>query len=163
MTKLTPSEARRLIDKLHHNQTKEHGISILEEKYLAALEIALPVLQSRDSITDTYRQIENDGSEKAAMIIGGKWVTAREGDPTGEIRRLMELCVNPKIENDGWIDWKGGNSAEIPVDEAARVELRWSNGSTSRGRASNFGWANRVAQGFNSIIAYRVIENDGGQ
>ncbi len=45
MTNLTPSEARRLIDKLHHNQTKEHGISILEEKYLAALEIALPVLE----------------------------------------------------------------------------------------------------------------------
>ncbi len=48
MTNLTPSEARRLIDKLHHNQTKEHGISILEEKYLAALEIALPVLEQQE-------------------------------------------------------------------------------------------------------------------
>lgn len=49
MNNLTPSEARRLIDKLHHNQTKEHGISILEEKYLAALEIALPVLEQQES------------------------------------------------------------------------------------------------------------------
>lgn len=78
MTNLTPSEARRLIEKLHHNQTKEHGISILEEKYLAALEIALPVLEQREkgemdfirmqellknNQTDTYRQIENDGRE----------------------------------------------------------------------------------------------------
>ncbi|WP_349844421.1 hypothetical protein ABNP39_08095 [Pantoea dispersa] len=48
MTNLTHSEARKLIDKLHHNQTKEHGISILEEKYLAALEIALTVLEKKD-------------------------------------------------------------------------------------------------------------------
>lgn len=48
MTNLTPSEARRLIDKLHHNQTKEHGISILEEKYLIGLEKALPFLDPID-------------------------------------------------------------------------------------------------------------------
>lgn len=61
-------------------------------------------------------------------------------------------------KNDGWIEWEGG---EIPVSESARVELRWSRGNTSKGRASNFGWANRISQGFDSIIAYRVIENDG--
>ncbi|ORM72394.1 hypothetical protein HA48_14655 [Pantoea wallisii] len=61
MTNLTPSEARRLIDKLHHNQTKEHGISILEEKYLAALEIALPILEQQEKEAAT--QIENDGRE----------------------------------------------------------------------------------------------------
>lgn len=116
MTNLTPSEARRIIENLRHNQTKEHGISILEEKYLAALEIALTVLEQQEkgemdiirirellknNQTDTYRQIENDGSEKAAMIVGGKWMTAREGDPTGEVRRLMELCANHEAENDG--------------------------------------------------------------
>lgn len=67
----------------------------------------------------------------------------------------------PQIDNDGWIDWGGGEGDEMPVEESKQVELRWSNGSTSKGRASNFGWANRVTQGFHSIIAYRVIENDG--
>lgn len=52
MTNLTASEARRLIERLHHNQTKEHGISILEEKYLAALEIALPVLEQQEEPED---------------------------------------------------------------------------------------------------------------
>ncbi|WP_262264196.1 hypothetical protein [Pantoea dispersa] len=48
MTNLTPSESRRIIENLRHNQTKEHGISILEEKYLAALEIALTVLEQQE-------------------------------------------------------------------------------------------------------------------
>ena len=55
MTNLTPSEARRIIDNLRHNQTKDHGISILEEKYLAALEIALPVLEQQ---AETAKSIE---------------------------------------------------------------------------------------------------------
>lgn len=52
MTNLTASEARRLIERLHHNQTKEHGISILEEKYLIGLEIALPVLEQQEEPED---------------------------------------------------------------------------------------------------------------
>ena len=34
-----------------------------EERYMQALEIALPVLEQQESTTDTYRQIENDRRE----------------------------------------------------------------------------------------------------
>lgn len=57
-----------------------------------------------------------------------------------------------------WIEWKGG---DCPVADYEHVELRWSNNGVSRGRASNFGWENRIGQGYHSIIAYRVIESDG--
>lgn len=63
MNKLTAEEVRLLIAGLSGNRT------IREEKYLAALEIALPVLEQQESTTDTYRQIENDG-----WIEWGEWI-----------------------------------------------------------------------------------------
>lgn len=59
------------------------------------------------------------------------------------------LAINP------WIKWGGG---ECPVDSTTRVELQWNNGEVCRGRASNFGWENRIAQGYHSIIAYREVK-----
>lgn len=176
MTNLTASEARRLIERLHHNQTKEHGISILEEKYkyLAALEIALTVLEQQDVMSVPAYYIVyypnpnpdvNDDKEhsecgsihlarKLAAKIGGTIRPVYIGE-----QQQPQTDTYRQIENDGWIEWCGG---ECPVDGVARVELRWSHGGPNVvGRASNFGWANRVSQGFNSIIAYRVIENDG--
>lgn len=132
MTNLTPSEARRLIDKLHHNQTKEHGISILEEKYLAALEIVLTVLEQQ---------------EKGDM----------------DFIRMQELLKNNQtdtyrqIENDGWIEWKGG---VIPLEDCTLVvEVKFRDGETGKRYAGLYRWAHRG--NYNDIIAYRVIENDG--
>jgi len=68
---------------------------------------------------------------------------------------VLERQENP---DDAWIEWNGG---DCPVADYEHVELRWSNNVISRGRASNFGWENRIGQGHHSIIAYRVIENDG--
>jgi len=102
MTNLTPSEARRLIDKLHHNQTKEHGISILEEKYLAALEIALPVLEQPDG---QFFLVEHDNCyEVETTLLAAMHRRAEFG---GRIWALTGSIVKPKtdtyrqIENDG--------------------------------------------------------------
>ena len=58
-------------------------------------------------------------------------------------------------EDNPLIKWDGG---ECPVDSAAHVEVKWNNGSLSRGRASNFGWENRINQGYHSIVAYREVD-----
>lgn len=60
-------------------------------------------------------------------------------------------------EDNPWIKWDGG---ECPVDSATRIEVKWNNGSLSRGRASNFGWENRINQGYHSIVAYRNADFD---
>ena len=135
MTNLTPSEARRLIDKLHHNQTKEHGISMLEEKYLAALEIALPVLEQQ---------------EKSEM----DFIRMRE------LLKNNQTDTYRQIENDGWIEWKG-DRALPPVEVDALVEVRLRGGETIKREAKYFAWSNGVGNRSYDIIAYRVIENNG--
>lgn len=65
MNKLTAEVARRDIGHLKSFQSDPKvGLSLKEEKYLQALEIALPVLEQNEAPTDTYRQIENDGGQK---------------------------------------------------------------------------------------------------
>lgn len=177
MTNLTPSESRRLIDKLHHNQTKEHGISILEEKYLAALEIALTVLEQQGGwISCSERMPE----EREQVILWDadldEHTSGHYSDQTGkfysggmiidnEITHWMPAPASPQpktdtyrqIENDGWIEWGGGRR---PVDEEAFVEVKFKDGEYRLAlEAWEFDWNH---YGNNSdIIAYRVIENDG--
>lgn len=112
MTNLTPSEARRIIDNLHHNQAKEHGISILEEKYLAALEIALPVLEKQEKGEMEFIRMQ-------------------------ELLKNNQTDTYRQIENDGWIEW-GGNRA--PVDLGATVQVRWKDGDVEKGPCSHFHW-----------------------
>jgi len=90
MNKQTAESARQELTKLKVWEN-DGVLTLKEERYLQALEIALPVLEQQEK------------------------------------------------GNDGWIEWGGGESGEIPVSESARVELRWSRGFTSKGRASNFG------------------------
>jgi len=82
----------------------------------------------------------------------------REDDYLQALEIALPVLEQQEKGDDGWIDWKGG---DIPVDRGAQVELRWSSVMTDKGRASSFSWENRTAQGVESIIAYRVIENDG--
>lgn len=132
MTNLTPSEARRLIDKLHHNQTKEHGISILEEKYLAALEIALPVLEQQEKGDMDFIRMQ-------------------------ELLKNNQTDTYRQIENDGWIEWSGG-SRPVPLWQNLEVRLR--SGNFRSGQTAAY-WVWQHTGGINDIIAYRVIENDG--
>ncbi|WP_372774549.1 hypothetical protein [Pantoea sp. WEP] len=156
MNNLTPSEARRLIDKLHHNQTKEHGISILEEKYLAALEIALTALEQPEGqffLVEHHNCYEVETTLFAAMH--------RRAEFGGRIWALTGSIVKPKtdtyrqIENDGWIEWKGGSVAPV----TGLVEVRWSTGSTDIGDAGVWRWEH--SKFMVNLVAYRVIENDG--
>ncbi|MEB5837051.1 hypothetical protein MXF26_12395 [Pantoea dispersa] len=102
MTNLTPSEARRIIDNLRHHQTKEHGISIMEKKYLAALEIALTVLEQPEGqffLVEHHNCYEVETALFAAM--------QRRAEFGGRIWALTGSIVKPKtdtyrqIENDG--------------------------------------------------------------
>lgn len=117
MNKLTAEVARRDIGHLKSFQSDPKvGLSLKEEKYLQALEIALPVLEQQESPTDTYRQIEDDE----------------------------------------WIEWGGGLVAPV----TGLVEVRYRNGTEHEAcKASSYSWVNSL--GGLTIIAYRVIENDG--
>lgn len=81
MTKLTPSEARRIIERLHQNQTKEHGMSILEEKYLAALEIALTVLEQQE---------ETEEAEDEFVVMRKPGMVPVIKRPVGEISEYLK-------------------------------------------------------------------------
>ncbi|HBZ17521.1 MAG TPA: hypothetical protein DEO73_17415 [Pantoea sp.] len=118
MNKLTAEVARRDIDHLKSFQSDPKvGLSLKEEKYLQALEIALPVLEQQESPTDTYRQIENDG----------------------------------------WIEWGGG---ERPVGDGMKVCLKFRDGDAiSTDFPQNWEWEHENIG--DDIIAYRVIENYG--
>ena len=178
MTNLTASEARKLIERLHHNQTKEHGISILEEKYLAALEIALTVLEQQESkdvfivvrkpghmpyikrpvgdITDYLIQIYQHNHSVSCDV-----VTYRFQGPSGQWVQdgkelLAELEVPQpqtdtyrQIENDGWIEWGGG---ECPVPKGTLVDVRLRDGGIKR---SAYAWGQKddVAREFKASYA----------
>lgn len=59
-------------------------------------------------------------------------------------------------DNNDWIKWKGGLVAPV----TGMVEVRYRNGICSRGhKAGDYSW--RRGLGGLTIIAYRVIENDG--
>lgn len=161
MTNLTPSEARRIIENLHHNQTKEHGISILEEKYLAALEIALTVLEQPECqffLVEHHNCYEVETTLHAAM--------ERRAEFGGRIWSLTGSIVKPKtdtyrqIENDGWIEWGGG---ECPVEQHTGVEVkhRSEKWQPRKAPACEVDWQHRGWCPDTDIIAYRVIENDG--
>lgn len=169
MTNLTPSEARRLIEKLHHNQTKEHGISILEEKYLDALVKALPVLDGKvQAIPDGWKLVPIEpttemvwaGKEELSSTVGWEsfkqaykaMVNASPSQSTTDTYR--------QIENDGWIEWRGDCDPDFePVAGAAKVEVKFRNGKSCVDEARMLYW--KHLGGGADIIAYRVIENDG--
>ncbi|WP_277977406.1 hypothetical protein [Pantoea endophytica] len=62
-----------------------------------------------------------------------------------------------QIENDGWIEWKGGKQ---PVSNSTLVEVKLHrDGYQGEDNAMTWDWTWR--DGVDPIIAYRVIENDG--
>ncbi|MFJ5159465.1 hypothetical protein ACIP6T_09830 [Pantoea sp. NPDC088449] len=91
---------------------------------------------------ETLRKIENEPPE-----------LEQQESPTDTYRQ---------IENDGWIEWKGG---QCPVKDGAIVDVRLRSGQAKFFCASEaLIWANGnyVRDEMDcDIIAYRVIENDG--
>lgn len=52
MSKLTAEEARFDLGNLKKWQSEPHGISMKEERYMQALEIALPILEQQEQPTN---------------------------------------------------------------------------------------------------------------
>lgn len=117
-----------------------------------ALEIALPALerQEKDERKPNHAQCcaEAGGDVSICDCVNKDWVYLAPHQPTTDTYR--------QIENDGWIEWGGG--AEAPV--AGPVEVRYRNGRESNSfDAGDYSWVSGL--GGLTIIAYRVIENDG--
>lgn len=71
------------------------------------------------------------------------------------ILEQQEKESTPQIDNDGWIEWKGGERPEFNL-----IDVRYRSGHESRAlRPSNLFWDHIEDE--LDIIAYRVIENDG--
>lgn len=66
----------------------------------------------------------------------------------------QEKGSTPQIDNDDWIEWKGGESAPV----TGMVEVRWSDGSKDTGNARIWRWSHDSLLSGNRLIAYRVIE-----
>ncbi len=75
---------------------------------------------------------------------------------------IAQIALNPKPaqDNDGWIEWKGG---ECPVAPETPVEIKYKWGNTppshwmrSGCAAVNYSWSH--GWGVSDIIAYRIIE-----
>lgn len=153
MNKLTAEVARMDIGHLREIQSMPHvGLSLKEEKYLQALEIALQVLEA-EPVADMVAW--NHPSEERKCSVQLRRFDLKPGP-------LFMLAPQPttdtfrQIENDGWIEWSGG---ECPV-ESGRVNLKLRDGSVTRGILAECGDWMHGNRDFD-IIAYRVIENDG--
>lgn len=92
-------------------------------------------------------------------------LTVLEQQEKGEmdIIRIRELLKNNQtdtyrqIENDGWIEWRGG---ECPVPNSTVVQVKYrAVYDDDEQKASLCAWNHDGA--YDDIIAYRVIENDG--
>lgn len=144
-SKLTAEEVRLLIAGLSGNRT------IREEKYLAALQLALQVLEA-EPVADVVTW--NHPSEERKCSVQLRRFDLKPG-PLFMPAPQTTTDTHRQIENDGWIEWKGG---DCPVDGNTRVQIQWNDGSIVTGTASSYGWTGLC---FGRIVAYRVIENDG--
>lgn len=75
------------------------------------------------------------------------------------IRRIAERVLKQAQPSTGdWIEWKGG---ECPVDGAARVEVKYADGTPGYTIAGSlrWSWIFDVANG-GDIIAYRVVKGE---
>lgn len=183
MNKLTAEIARMDIGHLREHQANPHvGLSLREEKYLQALEIALPVLEQPEGDGDVFIVMRNPGKvpdikrpvgDVADYLlqlyrhnpdavcdvvtyrfagVSGQWV--QDGR---ELLAMAGVALEQHEKgDDGWIDWKG-NGPTIAI-LGKTVEVRFQDNDTDAGPSRHFYWGSNCG---NRIIAYRVIDNDG--
>lgn len=182
MNKLTIEIARRDIGNLkQHQANPKVGLSIREEHYLQALEIALPVLEQQEvkSILLSDYKCDDDlvypmyecsdcqlrhlpEERRPSQQVG------RTKCPRCECLKLKRHIVDHRdpderptdtyrqIENDGWVEWKGG---KCPEAYSTEVQVKYRDGMGMEDAAGDFSWTHDNEP--DDIIAYRVIENDG--
>ncbi|MDF7631428.1 hypothetical protein PUG46_19435 [Erwiniaceae bacterium L1_55_4] len=160
MNKLTAEKCRAAIESIKLRQQ-----SIREEIYLQALEIALPVLEQKTHKSVIAEQLEAV-KESLDLNPHQNAIISCAIDRLNELNvRVVELSrslfeqppsTTPQIDNDGWVDWGGG---ECPVNVRTMVEVRWCDGSNNSNMAGCWRWRHDCA--LSNIIAYRVIESGG--
>jgi hypothetical protein len=185
MNKLTAEAARMDIGNLKLFQANPHvGLSLKEEKYLQALEIALPVLENPDGWVEHAQRKPVEQGDYQIYLRSGQ---VSCGFFSGEILDEYPWCIftslgevdmpchqithwkpmspppqpqpstNPQIDNDGWVEWRGGKR---PVGSAVMVATMCRNGACAPPElAVYWEWGHNNSD--LDIIAYRVIENDG--
>lgn len=175
MNKLTAKKCLERIDKLKTFQ-RRFGISIFEEEYLEALEIALPILEQQDGWISCSDRMPTNG--KAVIVCShqgtvqdmnyfwayGKWWPVTEDEdsaPEGEFSHWQPIPAPPQqpttdtyrqIDNDGWVEWGGGKR---PVDSDCVVGIRYRDGEEDAGVAGYQSWRHYGEE--DDIIAYRII------
>lgn len=179
MSKLTADRCREQLNECR--ALKERGyLSINGEYKLQALEIALPILEQQESDGDIFIVMRNPGKvpdikrpvgDVADYLlelyqynpdavcdvvtyrfagVSGQWV--QDGR---ELLAMAGVVLEQQERCEGeWIDWKGG---EQPVNGDVLVETKWSDGSVSRGEASDWRWEHHSLLSKLNLIAYRII------
>lgn len=159
MNKLTAEIAKRDIAYLKAFQKQPNiGISLREELYLQSLEIALPVLEQQ---ADFYIVL-NEG--QPYDVFADKNQADYYAANASGLFSVLPVCAfpqpkpstTPQIDNDGWIEWKGGDNPAA----GKRIQVQFRKAKTNDAEPSeHYRWYHH--QNDYDIIAYRVIENDG--
>ncbi|WP_314412102.1 hypothetical protein [Pantoea septica] len=148
MNKLTAEVARQDLNHLK-SWVETCGISMKEERYMQALEIALPVLEQQEKKQDVSLREGLAALSDHIDSIGGYNFEALEAYRREEFGRQEK-------GNDDWVEWKGG---ECPVaDGLAVTEVKFRSGDVVKAFADTWWWGHSGDE--DDIIAYRVVEQE---
>ncbi|WP_277268292.1 hypothetical protein [Pantoea septica] len=152
MNKLTAKKCLERIDKLKTSQ-RRFGISIFEEEYLEALEIALPVLEQQEHESVIAEQLEAVRDSLTLNAHQDAIITCAINRLNKLSRSLLEQQEKGELV---WIYWDG-ESALPPVKDNVLVEIRMRSGNRMSGPAKTMRWRS-YAPHPGDIVAYRVLE-----
>lgn len=150
MNKLTAEVARRELSSLKRYLGSETSwLSLREERYLQALEIALPVLERQDHESVIAEQLEVVRDSLALNPHQYAIISCAINRLNNHARSLLN-----QQDGDGWIEWRDG---ECPVAENTPVAVKYRNGVIMPAQSADCYEWNHDGWG-GDIIAYRVIE-----
>ena len=158
MNKLTAEKCREMFLHLFEDK-RQDGITLKEDLYMQALEIALPILEQKDNEKSIIaEQLEAVRCSLALTMNQDAVIScAIERINLLTLRNLelsRSLVKKQEHGEDGWVGWVGGPQ---PVDDDLVVETKWSDGSLSCGKASKWRWEHQSLLSDKNIIAYRII------
>ena len=105
-----------------------------------------------------HKQCANCYQEYFSHIDYSKTVKENLHDLFAKANVNQPQPFTPQIDNDGWIEWRGGGECPVPLETKVAVKFR--RGDIDHDDMAGF-WTWDHYQRNGDIIAYRVIENDG--
>ncbi|MDY0929103.1 hypothetical protein SOM41_22385 [Enterobacter sp. CFBP8995] len=137
------------------------------ENILLLVEIALPVLEQKTHESIIAEQLECVRDSLTLNLHQEAIINCaidRLNELNKRIQDLSRSVLEPQpttdtyrqIENDGWIEWRGGY---CPVAYLSEVQVKYRDGCEMEDTAGDFSWTHDNEP--DDIIAYRVIEVDG--